>query len=247
MAYGIFARHYDALTTNVKYSSRAMYFDGLIQKYSPGRGLLLDLACGTGSLSVEMAKLGYEVIGVDASADMLSVAMSKNDTPSRVMFLNQPMQKLNLYGTVDAVVCALDSLNHLAPKELKQVFERLRLFVAPGGVFVFDVNTKYKHQKILADNCFVYENNDVYCVWQNNLREDSSIEIILDFFENCSDGTYKRHREEFCEYIHEDSHLRKTLTAAGFEVQAVFDADTENPPAENSERVVYIATGPRKD
>ena len=241
MAYGIFARYYDALTTNIEYRARAVYFDNLIQKYSTGKKLLLDLACGTGSLSFEMAKLGYDVIGVDSSADMLSVAMSKNDGSSRAMFLNQPMQNLNLYGTVDAAICALDSLNHVAPAELKQVFERLRLFVSLGGVFVFDVNTKYKHQKILANNCFVYENDDIYCVWQNYLREDSSVEIILDFFENRSDNTYIRHRERFCEYIHEDSHLREALSAAGFEVHAVYDADTENPLRESSDRVVYVA------
>ena len=241
MAYGVFARHYDALTANVNYNLRAVYFDSLIQKYLSGAKLLLDLACGTGSLSFEMARLGYEVIGVDASADMLSVAMHKNDDSARVIFLNQTMQGLDLYGTVDAVVCALDSINHLTPDELSKALERLRLFVAPRGIFVFDVNTEYKHREVLADNCFVYEHDEVYCVWQNHLREGCSVEITLDFFECCDNGAYERHREQFCEYIHEDARLREMLECAGFMVLDVFEADTKNPPGPKSERVVYVA------
>jgi len=241
MAYGVFARYYDALTANVQYKSRAVYFDGLIKKHIPDAKLLLDLACGTGSLSFEMSSLGYDIIGVDASPDMLSVAAQKNVCEPRVLFLNQAMQDLELYGTVDAAICALDSLNHLTPDELSKTLERLRLFIAPGGVFIFDVNTEYKHREVLAGSCFVYELDDLYCIWQSGLLKDASIEITLDFFERSHDGSYIRHREQFCEYLHEDARLRESLTYAGFKILDVFEADTQNPPGPKSERIVYVA------
>jgi SAM-dependent methyltransferase len=239
-AYGVFARHYDALTNNVGYKSRAAYFDGIIRRYTPGAGLLLDLACGTGSLSVEMAALGYEVIGVDASPEMLCVAAGKNTGEPPVMFLCQEMQSLDLYGTVDAAVCALDSINHLTSRQLSETFGRLGLFVAPGGIFVFDANTRYKHREVLAGNCFVYEHDDVYCVWQNNPQKDDTVEITLDFFEACG-GLYKRSREQILEYIHGDGEIRKMLDDSGFDLLEILEADTNKPPAENSERVVYVA------
>jgi len=240
MAYGIFARYYDALTQNVQYKSRAVYFNEIIQKYKPGKGILLDLACGTGSLSFEMAKLGYEVIGVDASADMLSIAMQKNTKEPRIMFLNQTMQGLDLYGTVDAAVCALDSINHLTADMLAKALDRLRPFLIPNGIFIFDVNTQYKHREVLADNCFVHEHDDVYCVWQNHLQKDDSVKITLDFFESDDSGSYTRHREELTEYLHEDEKLREMLKSAGFKVLAVLEADTQSTPGEKSERVVYV-------
>ncbi|MCL2068466.1 MAG: class I SAM-dependent methyltransferase [Oscillospiraceae bacterium] len=239
-AYGVFARYYDALTKNVDYRSRAAYFAGIIRRYAPDARLLLDLACGTGGISFEIANLGYEVIGVDSSPDMLSVAAGKNTGDNPVMFLCQKMQNLDLYGTVDAAVCALDSLNHLTGKELAATLGRLGLFIAPGGIFVFDLNTRYKHREILADNCFVYEHGDCYCVWQNRPLNNDAVGITLDFFENCG-GAYKRHQESFCEYIHDDGDIRRMLDSAGFELLSVFEADTENPPTENSERVVYAA------
>ena len=240
-AYGAFARHYDALTKNVGYKARAAYFDGIIRDYAPGAKLLLDLACGTGSLSFEMAALGYEVIGVDSSPDMLSIAAQKNTGERPLMFLCQKMQRLDLYGTVDAAVCALDSINHLTEQQLSETLGRLGLFVAPGGVFVFDANTRCKHRKVLGANCFVYEHDDVYCVWQNNLLADDAVAITLDFFEGSGAGPYKRIREQFREYIHEVKTLRGMLDDSGFELLKTFEADTKNPPTDNSERVVYVA------
>ncbi len=160
--YGDFARFYDRFTQNVNYPARARYFDAVIQKYNPDAKLLLDLACGTGSLSFELEEYGYDIVAVDNSYEMLSVAAEKRGKlESDVLFLCQEMSELDLFGTIDATVCSLDSINHiLDEQELLDVFKKVALFSNRGAVFVFDVNTVYKHRQVLGDNCFVYENGD---------------------------------------------------------------------------------------
>lgn len=167
MSYNTFAGFYDELTDDISYPRRAAYFDRVIQKFHPGASILLDLACGTGSLSIELARLGYDVVGTDASQQMLSEAMLKKEIalygenfereePSdpgiaKLLFLCQPMQELDMYGTLDAAVCALDSLNHVTdPQVVQRIFDRVSLFLNPGAVFVFDVNSVYKHRRCWA-------------------------------------------------------------------------------------------------
>ncbi len=242
--YGEFARYYDTLICDVDYTARAAYFDQIIRKFGGKRGILLDVACGTGSLSFELEKLGYDVIGADISEEMLGIANEKKyEFASNVLFLNQSMQELDLYGTVDAAVCALDSVNHLVqPEELQKGFEKISLFLHPDGVFVFDVNTIYKHRHILANETFVLECEEVYCVWQNEYHEqDHIVDIQLDFFRECRDGRYERTQELFCERAYSDDEMRTLLAAAGLKVIACYDSDSFLPPGPESQRVVYIA------
>ena len=242
--YSAFAEYYDKFTGNVDYSVRARYFDTVIQKYAPGAQLLLDLACGTGSLTLELEKLGYDVIGVDSSWEMLSVAAEKKAAAeSKALFLCQEMGELDLYGTVQATVCALDSLNHLlTEKELLAALKRVSLFSEPGAVFVFDVNTPYKHREVLGDNCFVYEEDNVLCVWQNSFDPDSgTVDVNLDFFAlQESSGLWSRMGESFSERAYSQETLRKLSEQAGFEVRAVFDEDSFMPPREDSQREMFV-------
>lgn len=242
-SYSFFAKYYDELTQNVEYSRRADYFSALLLSCGIESGTVLDLACGTGSLTVELAKRGYDMIGVDASGDMLCRAQNKAfESGVSPMFLCQRMQELDLYGTVDAAVCSLDSINHLTDeKDVKRTFERLRLFVAPGGVFIFDVNTVYKHKNVLGDNAFVYEYPDVFCVWQNSFNEqDNTVDITLDFFENCGE-TYKRRSENFSERAYEIDFLKSLLDTAGFDTEFVFDDMSREPLRADSQRAVIAA------
>lgn len=242
-SYSFFAKYYDELTQNVEYSRRADYFSALLLSCGIESGTVLDLACGTGSLTVELAKHGYDMIGVDASGDMLCRAQNKAfESGVSPMFLCQRMQELDLYGTVDAAVCSLDSINHLTDeKDVKRTFERLRLFVAPGGVFIFDVNTVYKHKNVLGDNAFVYEYPDVFCVWQNSFNEqDNTVDIALDFFENCGE-TYKRRSENFSERAYEIDFLKSLLDTAGFDTEFVFDDMSREPLRADSQRAVIAA------
>ena len=139
--YGDFARFYDKFTQNVDYSARARYFDAVIQKYNPNAKLLLDLACGTGSLSFELEQFGYDIVAVDNSYEMLSVAAEKRgELESNVLFLCQEMSELDLFGTIDATVCALDSINHILDEnELLEVFKKVSLFSNKGAVFVLSL------------------------------------------------------------------------------------------------------------
>ena len=238
--YDVFARYYDALTTNVDYGARAAYFNSLIKEYIGEQCMLLDLACGTGRLSVEMAKLGHVAIGVDASPEMLSVAMQRAyEAGVDILFLNQAMTSLDLYGDIDVALCVLDSLNHLPDvKALDRTAERVALFLRPGGLFIFDLNTPYKHREVLADNCYVYETGEVYCVWQNETRGDAT-RITLDFFVPAGTG-YNRYTEQFDERAFEDEAVREVMERAGLEVLAIYDEDSRRPPRSNSERLIYL-------
>lgn len=240
MSYELFAEYYDALTDDVDYDARAAYIDRLIRQYKPDARLLVDLACGTGSMTVKFAAMGYDAIGVDISEDMLSKAREKSD--GSILYLCQPMQALDMYGTIDAFVCTLDSLNHITDREeLVQALGRVSLFLEPDGVFVFDMNTLYKHESVLGDNAFVRETEDVFCVWQNEYAGGGRVNIALDFFEAQEDGRYERYAEDFAEVAYSYAETEAMLRRAGLKILAAYDDMTFAPPHETSQRVVFVA------
>ena len=165
--YGRFACYYDKLTENVDYGKIAARCHELIKRYSSEHEVVLDLACGTGSLSEALARLDYDVVGVDLSDQMLEEAMDKRyESGLNIQYLMQDMTELDLYGAVDAVVCVLDSINHLENEEaVRKTFECVSKFTCDGGLFIFDVNTVYKHRVILADNAFCYDLDGLFCAW----------------------------------------------------------------------------------
>ncbi|MBR0415383.1 MAG: class I SAM-dependent methyltransferase [Clostridia bacterium] len=239
--YEQFADFYDAFTTDVDYERRAAYFDSLIAQYGSGKGILLDLACGTGSLSFAMEALGYDVIGVDCSEEMLDAALAKKiEKQSAVMFLNQDMTALDLFGTVTSTICALDSLNHLdSIEKVQQAFEKVSLFTEAGGVFIFDVNTLYKHTKVLGNQAFLFENEDCFLAWQNELCEDNSVNMYLDFFVSQGE-VYSRESEFVKEYYYSDEQLKSAAEKAGFSLCGIFDDLSTQAPGETSERKIFI-------
>lgn len=245
MMYSAFAGFYDELTGNISYEERAKYFDSIIKEFKTEGSILLDLACGTGSLSVELSRLGYDVIGVDNSADMLSVALEKKyETEQDILFLCQDMTELDLYGTVDSTVCALDSINHVTdPQKVREIFKGVSLFTVPGGLFLFDVNSPYKHHKILGNNTFVYDCDSVYCVWQNELDEkNDTVHITLDFFAYDEEtDTYSRSSEQFSERSYEPAWLEALLDETGFDLLAVYGDDSREAPKEDTQRLIYVA------
>ncbi len=244
MSYNFFSRFYDTLTENVEYFRRAGFFCSLLSENGIDGGLLLDLACGTGSLSVEFAKKGFSVIGVDISEDMLSVAQKKAyEAKQDILFLKQDMRSLDLFGTINCAVCALDSLNHLESiEDVEQTFKRVSLFLEDGGLFVFDMNTLYKHREILKNNSFIYDCGDVFCVWQNTLTDDNAtVEINLDFFAKNGDSSYSRFCESFREKAYETDAVTSALEKADFSVIGILNGLTHDAPDEKSERVVFVA------
>lgn len=242
--YGCFAYYYDILTGNISYKDRAEYFDMLIKKHGGRKNILLDLACGTGSLSEEMCRMGYDVIAVDGSEEMLNEALDKKfDSGLNIQYLCQDMTELDMFGTIDVTICALDSLNHLPSLDaIRKTISRVSLFCEPNGLFIFDVNTPYKHRNILGNNTFVYDMEDVYCVWQNTYTaENDRVDICLDFFEKQQDGSYKRYDESFSEIAFDDDIMVKLLAENGMEVVGKYDYDTTDPVRADSEKIVYVA------
>ena len=243
MSYDDFSRFYDLLTDNVEYEKRADYFCRLLSMCGIEEGILLDLGCGTGSMSVKMAERGFDVIGVDSSIGMLNAAQQKMfESGKHMLLLNQNMQEIDLYGTVDCAICVLDGINHLdSAEDVRKTFEKVSLFMNQGGAFAFDVNTVYKHKNVLADNVFVYEPDGLFCVWQNSLNEtDNSVEISLDFFEE-EDGVYYRSSESFAERAYELGDIKKWLEDSGFEVMGIYDDLTTDEVKSVSERAVFLA------
>lgn len=242
MSYNSFASVYDELTLNVDYKNRAEYVQSILNRYGITDGLLLDLACGTGSMAVELSKMGYEVIATDASPDMLMEAQNKAyDNEQSIMFLCQRMEETDLYGTVRSVVCSLDSINHLPDYDIMaKTFDVLKNFVDDGGIMVFDVNTLYKHQNVLGNNTFVYDEKNVFCVWQNHLLQDErTVNINLDFF--CKNGElYERFNENFNETAFTDEEITSAVETAGFRVLERLADMTENKPDDTTERIYYV-------
>ncbi len=243
--YSAFARYYDELTANIDYVKRGEYFHSLIKKFGKTDGkILLDLACGTGSISEVMAELGYDVIGVDNSDEMLGIAIEKKfDKGLNIQYLCQDMRKIDMFGTVDVTVCALDSINHLSSlNDVRKVFEGVAFFSEIGGLFIFDVNTLYKHRRILADNTFTYETNNVYCIWENTLDAGTDeVRMHLEFFEREENGMYSRSSDDFSEKAYSEEELEKLLEECGFELLAKYGDDTYEAPADTTQRIVYTA------
>lgn len=241
--YSVFAEFYDNLTVNAKYPRRAEYLLALLDRLGHKPGLALDLACGTGSLTLELYRRGVDIYGVDASVEMLSKAKEKCVRAGvDILFLRQRMQDLDLYGTVDTVFCSLDSINHLQGKgEVQKAFQRVSLFLEPGGYFLFDLNTLYKHKTILGSNIFVYDMGRVYCVWKNRfVPAMGRVDISLDFFQR-EGNRYRRSGEHFSEFAYPTQQIVEWLQMAGFGQVEIFDELSFNPPRAESQRLVFAA------
>ena len=239
-----FASVYDSFTEEVDYSARAEYIISLLRENSINSGIILDAACGTGSISEHLAEAGYDVIANDISQEMLSIAREKlQKFDNRVLLLCQDMCELDLYGTVDGAVCCLDSLNHLIDEEdFNSAISCISLFMRKNGIFVFDVNTEYKHRCILSENTFVYENDDSFLVWQNSeCDEDSVIEMYIDIFSQNSNGSYSRYSDEITERAYSADYICGVLTDNGFEVISIYGDMNKNDPTDDEERIYFVA------
>lgn len=247
--YEALASFYDQLMGDVDYAARAEYLLRLMARHGCARPeMLLDLACGSGSLTKELARRGVEMIGVDGSVDMLAEAQLKQpeDGPP-ILYLQQDMRQLDLYGTVSGAVCALDSLNHICHTgDLCEIFRRLALFIEPDGLFIFDVNTPYKHREVLGNNAFVFEEEEFVCVWRNRLlARTCEVDMQLDFFVENGNG-YNRLTDHIRERAYTPATWKRLLREGGFEPLALYGDMTTRPPASQDERLVIVAQN-RKD
>ena len=237
-SYNFFAKVYDDLTDNVNYKVRSDYISDFFNKYNVHSGdTILDLACGTGSISAELINLGYKVIGMDLSSEMLSIAASKLN--GSAVLLNGNMKNFKLPQKVKGVVCSLDSLNHLADiQEVKQCFNSVYNCLDNNGIFIFDVNTIFKHNNVLANNTFVFDEENYFLSWDNELAENNKVRILIDIF--YYNGTnYDRYSEEFIETAFSTDELKSVLTPY-FNVLGIYDELTDKPPKNDSQRLYFI-------
>lgn len=245
-SYSFLAGAYDQLTEDVRYEQWSDYLEKLFRKAKCPVQTVLDLACGTGSLTCILAERGYETIGVDRSPEMLAEAAEKARAVNGItpLFLAQPMEKLDLYGTIDACVCCLDSVNYVTdPKKLKRAFERVHLFLMPGGVFVFDINTPEKLMG-LDGQVFLDETEDVFCVWRAEYSKRRRICTYgMDIFER--DGQVWRRGEELHEeFAYTAEELTGFLKEAGFSDIRIYGNRKMRPPKAGEDRIFFLA---RKD
>lgn len=242
--YTAFAKYYDVLMSDVNYEEIAQKINNIINEYFPDADFLVDLACGTGSLSEELTKFGFDVLGVDISQEMLSIAQDKKiEAGLQTHYIFGDMTNWSLIESkADVIVCMLDSLNHLNSfDEIKQVFQNVYSSLNEGGLFIFDMNTPYKHKYILSDNAFVYEEDKIYCVWQNEYNnDDNRVDIYLDFFENTDDNNYRRFYEEFSEIACESHAVKEFAKGKGFKYLESFDDFSNNKVNDKSERILYV-------
>ena len=243
-SYEFLAGCYDQLTADVRYRAWADYLERHFARSAIPIRTVLDLACGTGSLTRILAERGYEMIGVDQSEEMLAQAAEKcrDVAGERPIFLHQSMEKLDLYGTVDACVCCLDSVNYVTrPAALRRAFQRVHLFLMPGGLFLFDVNTPEKFRK-MDGQVFLDETEDAYCVWRAEFSEKRRICTYgMDILRRREGDLWERGQEVHREYAYELGELAGFLREAGFRRLRVCGDRRLRAPREGEERVFFAA------
>ena len=242
-AYTGFAEVYDVFQDNVPYEEWCSYVTGLLKEYQVMDGLVLDLGCGTGSLTGLMARSGYDMLGIDNSGEMLQIAMNKrNASGLDILYLLQDMRGFELYGTVKAVISICDSMNYIMEyQELVEVFRLVNNYLDPKGVFIFDLNTEYKYRELLADNTFAEDREESSFIWNNFYDEEDKVnEYDLTLF--VKEGElYRKFEETHYQRAYGLDQIQQAIRDGGMEFVAAYDACTRNPVQQDSERIYVIA------
>lgn len=239
--YDAIASVYDRLNSDLDYEAWADFMERLFDRFLEKRPeLVLDLACGTGRMTRTLADRGYDMIGVDGSAEMLAQAYSEG---GGILYLLQDMRELELYGTVGATVCCLDSINYLLEeKDVARVFSLVHNYLDPNGIFLFDVNSTYKFETVYGDNAYILEDDTAFCGWQNEYDKESGLcSFFLSVFSKTEDGLYERNDEEQLERCYTREQLYESLMKCGFEIIGFYSDFNFSEPKENCERWYIVA------
>ena len=243
-AYSEFARVYDLFMDNVDYQAWCSYLVERLQEYGIYDGLVLELGCGTGTMTELLSVAGYEMIGVDNSEEMLAEAMEKRmESGQDILYLQQDMQAFELYGTVRAIVSVCDSLNYLTEeKDLLEVFRLANNYLDPGGIFIFDMNSEYKYRELLGDRTIAENREEGSFIWENSFDPESGINAYdLTLFLPREDGLYEKSEEEHFQRAYSLEKITELLETAGLRLLKIYDAYTLDPPAPDSQRWTFIA------
>ncbi len=243
-SYEALAPFYDLLNGSVDYEKWADRIAAVFSENGIEKGsIVLDAACGTGKMTVELAKRGYDMIGTDLSPEMLNEARNAAyDNDLEILYLLQDLTKLDLFGTVKAITCCLDSLNYLRDnKSLKTFFDLADNYIEPDGLLVFDMNAKAKFENVYGENCYVLEEENVFLTWQNFYSPKTrDCRFVLDIFEKKKSGAYQRLHEEQTEHYFPRKTVEKMLLESGFEILSVSGDFNGTPADEKTERLYYI-------
>ena len=249
-AYTSFAVVYDTFMDNVPYEEWGEYLHGLLLEYGVEDGLILDLGCGTGTMTEILASKGYDMTGVDFSEEMLDIAMQKRTKSGHdILYLMQDMREFELYGTVRAIVSVCDSMNYLTEDgDLEQVFRLANNYLDPGGLFIFDMNTEYKYREMLGDQTIAEERENCSFIWDNYYYEEEKInEYQLSLFvedpvlsEKTGQDICRKFQEMHYQRAYSLAEVKAALEVAGMEFIAAYDAFTRNPVHQESERMYII-------
>lgn len=244
--YQTFAEIYDRLMTDIPYESWCEYLTKLLHQYGISQGLLLELGCGTGTMTELLARKGYDMIGVDLSQEMLMEAMKKKEESGLdILYLQQDMREFELYGTVRAVISACDSVNYITDDEdLTEVFRLVNNYLDPEGLFVFDFNTEYKYREILGEQTIAEDREECSFIWDNYYDEDERIneyELTLFVRDEEQPQLYRKYQEEHFQRAYTLEQIRHMLTEAGLEYVTAYDDYTKESPHDRSERICVVA------
>ena len=244
-SYTKFARLYDSLMNrDVDYEKWADYIENLFDKYDKNPNLVCDLACGTGNFTLPMSKRGYEMIGVDRSFDMLSIARDKaNDMGLDAMFLEQDLKNLDLFGSCDAFLCMIDGFNYiLNPNSLFRIAKRIKTcFLEPDGIFIFDLSSEYKLKTYIGNNTFIHDGDEVFYAWENKFYENTKMcEMYLNFFVK-EKQRYHRFGERHLQHAYSEKEIKKIFLAAGFSKVDAYSPLSFDKPKPEDMRIVFVA------
>lgn len=242
-AYSSFAKVYDMFMDNVPYDEWGEYLAGILKEYDIDEGLVLDLGCGTGSITEFLADKGYDMIGIDNSEDMLNIALEKREkSGNHILYLNQDMREFELYGTVRAIVSICDSMNYITDSEdMLEVFKLVNNYLDIDGIFVFDLNTIHKYEMI-GEQTIAENRDDGSFIWENTFYSDENInEYDLTLFIKDDKGKYDKYEENHIQKAYTLEEIKELLEQAGLKFVTAYDAFTRDEVSEDSERIYVIA------
>lgn len=249
--YGSIANIYDKINDEIDYAAWADFIEKCFANFLNEKpSIVLDLACGTGSMTMELAKRGYDMIGADGSEEMLSIAYEKMyscENAGKILYIRQDMRSFELYGTVGAVTCCLDSINYLSDDgDIDRCFSLVHNYLDPDGLFIFDVNTPYKFENVYSDNAYIHEDEldgrSVLCAWQNEYDKNKRLcNFYLSVFEQDDSGAYIRTDEAQVERCFERDELEAALMRNGFELIGAYGSYELTEAQPNDLRWYFVA------
>ncbi len=243
-SYTEFSQIYDNLMKpDINYDQIADYIENIFTLWNVNPDMVVDLACGTGNLTIPLSQRGYDMIGIDKSPDMLNIAREKTNYNNDILFLNQDITKLDLYGTADAFLCMIDGINYiLNPNSLYQMFKKIKTcFLNENGIVIFDISSEYKLSTIIGNNTFIYNEDDIFYSWENKYFEKLQLsDMYLNFFVK-NKKSYRRFTERHLQRAYNSQLIKDILLKAGFNKIKTYGDFTLSSPTKKTERIIFAA------